>query len=441
MSATPPLAYFWGEDAFGIERAARDCAAHLAPPRSAMEVWRTSLDDDADGEGASTSAARRRMRALDDIEQHLAIAPLFGGGTLVRPATAGRAAGPAEARDRFVVLVGQVPPGNALCVTDLTAGGAAGPAAEGVLHDAVRAAGGVVQEFQVPAAGRLEAWLMERAAELSANLEPAAARLLAERVGAHVREARRRSAAPDRAGQRRAGEAGAVSSRWHRSARRRGGAGQRDHPRFHVGIPRRGRQSAQERRRTQLAERLLAAGAPLPVLVAQLHRRLRDLVLVREHLDAGTTPPQIVKRMKLQPFRADKLAEQARAWTAPGPRGCPGRPAGARPALQGHLARRLDGADVRGGGCPGSPGVAGPATRLGLRVAGDADRHDRTTDRRQAGTGAQRARGSDRGLSQTGELDQTGNWVARSWTTASDSMAKTQRPSGMSRTSSRSGSR
>ena len=53
------------------------------------------------------------------------------------------------------------------------------------------------------------------------------------------------------------------------------------------------------------------------MLISQLHRRLRDLILVRELLDAGTKPPQIVKELKLQPFRAKKLAEQARAWTLP----------------------------------------------------------------------------------------------------------------------------
>jgi DNA polymerase III delta subunit len=53
------------------------------------------------------------------------------------------------------------------------------------------------------------------------------------------------------------------------------------------------------------------------VLVTQLHRRLRDLILVREHLDAGSSNPHIVKDLKLQPFRARKLSEQARAWTAP----------------------------------------------------------------------------------------------------------------------------
>jgi DNA polymerase III delta subunit len=50
--------------------------------------------------------------------------------------------------------------------------------------------------------------------------------------------------------------------------------------------------------------------------VAQVHRRLRDLIIVREHLDSGSRPADIVRSMKVQPFRAQKLAEQARTWTA-----------------------------------------------------------------------------------------------------------------------------
>ncbi len=38
--------------------------------------------------------------------------------------------------------------------------------------------------------------------------------------------------------------------------------------------------------------------------------------MVREHLDAGTRPAELVKQMRLQPFRAQKLAEQAATWTA-----------------------------------------------------------------------------------------------------------------------------
>ena len=83
MTETPPLAYFWGEDAFMIERAARTYAERLSPPSEPMEVFRASLDDDAGEEGGSASVAKRRAKALDGIEQHLGMAPLFGAGTLV----------------------------------------------------------------------------------------------------------------------------------------------------------------------------------------------------------------------------------------------------------------------------------------------------------------------------------------------------------------------
>lgn len=52
----------------------------------------------------------------------------------------------------------------------------------------------------------------------------------------------------------------------------------------------------------------------MPVLLTQVHRRLRDLIVIREHIDAGTKPPDLIREMKLQPFRAQKLSEQARTW-------------------------------------------------------------------------------------------------------------------------------
>jgi DNA polymerase III delta subunit len=51
------------------------------------------------------------------------------------------------------------------------------------------------------------------------------------------------------------------------------------------------------------------------VLITQIHRRLRELVVIRDHIAAGTKPPDIVKELKLNPYRAQKLAEQARTWS------------------------------------------------------------------------------------------------------------------------------
>ena len=52
----------------------------------------------------------------------------------------------------------------------------------------------------------------------------------------------------------------------------------------------------------------------MPVLIAQIHRRLRDLIIIREHSGRGHRPPDLIREMKLQPFRAQKLTEQARTW-------------------------------------------------------------------------------------------------------------------------------
>ena len=316
MSEAPPLAYFWGEDAFMIERAARTYAQRLSPAEDPMEVFRASLDDDSGEEGGSASVARRRAKALDGIEQHLGMAPLFGAGTLVVVRQPAGLLAEKAARARLIELVAAVPPGNAMCVTDLTASGAKSPAARGVLRDAIADAGGVVQEFKTPAAGRLEPWLVKRAKELEIELQPQAARLLAERVGGHIRESdvdrRRRTELAN-------GELEKLAL-----YRPGGTIGPEDVEAlvtetipgstwaFLDAVGARAGATA-----TTLAERLLSDGTPLPVLISQLHRRLRDLILVREHLDAGSTPPRIVKELKLQPFRAKKLAEQAGAWSMP----------------------------------------------------------------------------------------------------------------------------
>jgi DNA polymerase III delta subunit len=317
VTVPPPLAYFWGEDAFGIEQASRAWASALSDAGAGMETWRVNVDEAVDGEAAATPASKRRSRALDAIVEHLATAPLFGGGTIVVVRQPGGLLAAAENRERLVAATRQVPPGNALCFTDLVASGGAGPAGKGVLRDVVAECGGVVRELQVPAGGRLEVWLAERAAELGIRLEPDAARLLAERVGGHVRESdvdrRRRTelangeleklalyrpgSSVTRADVEALVEESIPGSTWA----------------FLDAVASRAGSPA-----AVLAERLLDAGTPPPVLVTQLHRRLRELLLVREHLDAGTSGAQIVKSMKLQPFRAQKLAEQARNWSIVG---------------------------------------------------------------------------------------------------------------------------
>ena len=50
MSEAPALAYFWGEDAFSIDRAAREYARRITPDGDTMDTWRASLDDDSGGD-------------------------------------------------------------------------------------------------------------------------------------------------------------------------------------------------------------------------------------------------------------------------------------------------------------------------------------------------------------------------------------------------------
>jgi DNA polymerase-3 subunit delta len=69
-------------------------------------------------------------------------------------------------------------------------------------------------------------------------------------------------------------------------------------------------------RAAQLLERHLDA-TPEPVIVTVLHRRLRELIEVADRLAAGEPPGSLVRSMKLNPYRAERLVQQARLWTVP----------------------------------------------------------------------------------------------------------------------------
>lgn len=312
-----PVGYIWGEDAWGIDRAVRDLARTWAGDDGpSLETWRTSLDDDT-GDTESGSNAKRRTRLLEEIGLRLATGTMFGGGTLVVVRQPGGLLREKASRERTIALIDAVAPGNALCFQDLLAQDAKGPAASGALRDAVAAAGGVVRELPALTRDRMAAWLTTRATELGIRLPQDAAQALAHRVGANVREGdvdRRR-------------QSELANNELEKLALYRpGGTVERADVEELVpeAIPgstwafldavgaRRGPDAA------SLADRLLASGTPMPVMITQLHRRLRELLQVREHMDAGTRPPELVKRMKLQPFRAQKFTEQASTWTADG---------------------------------------------------------------------------------------------------------------------------
>jgi len=314
MTASP-LAYFWGEDAWSIERAARDHRAALeAGAGQPFDVWRAGGEDDEAAEGAaSDSAGRKRARVLDQISERLATTTLFGGGTLVVATQPGWLLRETASRQRLLGLLGNIAPGNGLCFLDLLAAGAKGPAASGELRDAIAALGGTVKDFPALSRERMEGWISSRASELDFSLVPGAARLLAERVGAFVREGD-----VDR---RRMSEL-ANSELEKLAVYRPGGTVTREDIDDLVGEAVPGStwaflDAVGSRRSSEaatLAGRLLREATPLPVLVTQLHRRLRELIVIRDHIEARTKPADLVKELRLQPYRAQKLSEQARTW-------------------------------------------------------------------------------------------------------------------------------
>jgi len=247
----------------------------------------------------------------------LATAPLFGGGVLVvipEPAALARSK---SQREGLLGLLEAVAPGNGLAFAEVLAPGARATAASlrRVLCSAIEERGGRVRECPAPRSGQMGMWIAARAVERGLQLDPAAQRLLAERVGGAVREGdidrRRQTELADaeltklalyRPDQRiRAEDVDALvtptipASAWAFldavGARQAGLA-------------------------SDLAERLLAEGVALPVIVTQLHRRLRQLIELRELATSGATPREIVTETRLHPYRADILGRQAAAWSS-----------------------------------------------------------------------------------------------------------------------------
>jgi DNA polymerase III delta subunit len=157
-------------------------------------------------------------------------------------------------------------------------------------------------------------WISDRATERNIRITAPAAALLAERVGAFVRERD-----VDR---RRQGELAVSELEKLAIYRLDGQIGPEDVKALvadavpgstwafldAVGM-RRAAEAA------ELADRL--DDVPSPVLVVHLHRRLRELIQIADLLADGTPAATLVRTLKLNPYRAEMLANQARMWTLP----------------------------------------------------------------------------------------------------------------------------
>lgn len=296
-----PIGYFWGDDVFSVEADADAFLGRVAgPDGERLQRWRVN--------GATTTPGQ--------IGERVATGALFGGGTAAIVSDPGPLLRAKTNRDELLGLLGTVAPGNALVFLEPVDrwpkdGRLAGDRA--TLAAAVEAAGGEVHGSRAPTEGGMARWIEDRASERGMRLAPGAARTLAERVGAFVREGdvdRRRQGQlavaeldklalyrPDTAvtpeDVRELAAEAVPASAWAL---------------LDAVAWRRTRDAA------DLLDRVLDA-TPEPVVIVQLHRRLRELIEVADLIASGTPLRELPRVLKLHPFRAEQLAKQAAGWT------------------------------------------------------------------------------------------------------------------------------
>lgn len=299
---TAPLAYFWGDDAYGLDAALEAFRADTNRfPDGPPERWRPETDR---GEPA---------RLLGEIRERLGTGSMFGSGSVAIVRGAGVLIRSTEGRDALLGALANVAPGNGLAVLEETDSGAR-DAPNKTLSEAIRAAGGDVRQLKAPREDGLAGWIEARARERQIRLGPGAARELASRVGGFVREGDVERQQQGRTAvmqleklalRHAAGELVTIEdvqalvpeavpgSMWA----------------FVDAVAMRQRNKALE-----LLERLIE-DQPAPVLLATLHRRIRELIEVQDRLERGESPGSLVRSMRLVPFRAETLARQAKGWS------------------------------------------------------------------------------------------------------------------------------
>jgi DNA polymerase III delta subunit len=301
---TPPaaVAYLWGDDGYGLDAAADAFRRDLARfPDGPPERWRQVLDPGSPRAG------------IAELAERVATGVMFGSGILAVVSGIGGAVRRSADRDALVAAIAAVAPGNGLVVLEETETGTREPPGKPIV-DAVRGAGGEVRRFEAPREGALAAWVEARARERGIVLAPGAAKELASRVGGFVREAD-----VDRRNQGRL----AVAELEKLALRHAdGGPVTADDVRDLVPEAEPGTKwgfvdAVANRRRDRalaLLEPLLDE-EPAPVLLAVLHRRLRELIEVRDRLDRAEAPGSLVRSMKLAAYPAELRVRESAAWT------------------------------------------------------------------------------------------------------------------------------
>jgi DNA polymerase III delta subunit len=298
---TSPLAYYWGDDELAAARAVDGLQTELAADTGASpERW----DVRGDRNRASEQIAK--------LGERIATPAMFGGGAMVVVSNPGPLVQAGEHRAAFLAAIGLVAPGNALVIVDATQSGAKAPSLKR-LADAVAAAGGTIRRYDSPRRGALAGWIEAEARQRGVSLGPGAAKALAERIGGFV----------DLNDVERRHQTRIASLELEKLALFRGvdpitaADVQMLVAEAVPGSVWAFTDAVGERRPSDalaLLDRLLDM-TPEPVLLAVLHRRVRELLELGDRLSTGERLASAAKAMGIaSEFRAQTLAVQAKRW-------------------------------------------------------------------------------------------------------------------------------
>lgn len=294
----PVTAYYRGGDGFALDRAVVAIARRLEQETGAApDRWRVS--------GSETS--------VPQIAERVGTAPMFGGGCVAVVTDPGPLLRSKDSREALERALAAVAPGNALVFVEQGDAGTKRAAMYANLEAAVLRAGGETREFAAPRAGQLAGWLRNLAQERGIALERDASEELARRVGGFVSEG---DVDRQRQGTLAAGELDKLAL--YRQAAPITIEDVRALVPEVIPDSTWAMLDAVADRRADVAgpllDRLLDT-TPYPVIIVQLHRRVRELLVAADLVAAGARPPEIVKALGAHPFVAQKLVEKCRRWT------------------------------------------------------------------------------------------------------------------------------
>lgn len=301
MTATS-LAYYWGDDVFGLERAASTLGARVAADVGGpLDSWRTS--------GAEATP--------NQIGERIATGTLFGGGTLVLVTDPHPLIRSADGRAALAAILPSLAPGNALVFIDpMDRFARQLDTARAAFAESIRAAGGEVKPFAAPNSGAMPVWIADRARELGLKLGPGASVELGRRIGALVRESdidRRYQ------GQLAVSELEKLALLHPDGSEATVADVVALVPEAVPGSTWGFLDALGERRTKHAAEFLgrLLETTPQPLLLAQMYGRIRQLLEVTDRLESGEAASTLPRSMGLKPYPADKMAGMAHHWSVP----------------------------------------------------------------------------------------------------------------------------